>query len=107
MGSLFRSEPMCLIQLFIQSETAHDTVSDLGEVRLRARRACLFFRPRFSTAFCSFARVICVVGEMFRACALLSARRSATSAGTDPVPRPEPGGQCLPAQLCARSAPLR
>jgi len=33
MGSLFRSETMCLIQLFIQSESAHDTVSDLGEVR--------------------------------------------------------------------------
>jgi len=35
MGSLFRSETMCLIQLFIQSESAHDTVSDLGEVRPR------------------------------------------------------------------------
>ena len=51
MGSLFRSEPMCLIQLFIQSETAHDTVSDLGEVRLRARRACLFFPRDFPRLF--------------------------------------------------------
>eukprot|EP01135_Chromosphaera_perkinsii_P002180 Nk52_evm15s218 gene=Nk52_evmTU15s218 len=34
MGSLFRSEEMCLVQLFIQSEAAYDTVTELGELGL-------------------------------------------------------------------------
>ena len=34
MGSLYRSEEMCLVQLFIQSEAAYDTVTELGELGL-------------------------------------------------------------------------
>ena len=32
MGTLFRSQPMCLGQVFLQAETAYDTVSALGEL---------------------------------------------------------------------------
>jgi V-type H+-transporting ATPase subunit a len=32
MGSLFRSEPMQLVQLFVQVEAAHDTVDELGKL---------------------------------------------------------------------------
>ena len=31
MGSLFRSEEMSLVQIFVQYESAHATVSELGE----------------------------------------------------------------------------
>ena len=34
MGSLFRSEEMCLTQLYLQSETAYTCVSELGELGL-------------------------------------------------------------------------
>ncbi|CAH2295753.1 V-type proton ATPase 116 kDa subunit a [Pelobates cultripes] len=34
MGSLFRSEAMCLAQLFLQSGSAYDCVSELGEIGL-------------------------------------------------------------------------
>ncbi|XP_072270030.1 V-type proton ATPase 116 kDa subunit a 2 [Pyxicephalus adspersus] len=34
MGSLFRSEPICLAQLFLQSGSAYDCVSELGEMGL-------------------------------------------------------------------------
>ncbi|KAM4708352.1 V-type proton ATPase 116 kDa subunit a 2 [Discoglossus pictus] len=34
MGSLFRSETMCLAQLFLQSGSAYDCVSELGEIGL-------------------------------------------------------------------------
>ena len=34
MGSLFRSEEMCLVQLIMQTEAAHTTVSSLGELGL-------------------------------------------------------------------------
>lgn len=32
MGSLWRSEPMQLVQLFVQIEAAHDTVDELGQL---------------------------------------------------------------------------
>ncbi|CAB1319853.1 unnamed protein product [Coregonus sp. 'balchen'] len=32
MGSLFRSEEMCLTQLFLQSGSAYDCISELGEM---------------------------------------------------------------------------
>lgn len=34
MGSLFRSEAMSLCQLFLQSEAAYNTISELGEIGL-------------------------------------------------------------------------
>uniref|UniRef100_A0A672K9J0 Uncharacterized protein n=1 Tax=Sinocyclocheilus grahami TaxID=75366 RepID=A0A672K9J0_SINGR len=34
MGSLFRSEEMCLAQLFLQSGSAYDCISELGELGL-------------------------------------------------------------------------
>ena len=34
MGSLFRSEEMCLAQLFLQSGSAYDCISELGEMVL-------------------------------------------------------------------------
>ena len=32
MGSLWRSEPMQLVQLFVQIEAAHYTVDELGQI---------------------------------------------------------------------------
>jgi len=32
MGSLFRSEEVCLVQLFLQSGSAYNCVSELGEL---------------------------------------------------------------------------
>jgi len=37
MGHLFRSEQMALVELFIQSEAAHATVLELGEVMKEER----------------------------------------------------------------------
>lgn len=34
MGSLFRSEEMCLAQMFLQSGSAYDCISELGEMGL-------------------------------------------------------------------------
>lgn len=34
MGELFRSQPMQLVQLFVQVEAAHDTVDELGKLGL-------------------------------------------------------------------------
>ncbi len=34
MGTLFRSEPMQLVQLFVQIDAAHDTVDELGKLGL-------------------------------------------------------------------------
>lgn len=34
MGALFRSEEVCLVQLFLQSGSAYDCVSELGELGL-------------------------------------------------------------------------
>lgn len=34
MGSLFRSEEVCLVQLFLQSGSAYNCVSELGELGL-------------------------------------------------------------------------
>ena len=34
MGTLFRSEEMSLVQLFVHSEVAHATVAELGEIGL-------------------------------------------------------------------------
>lgn len=34
MGDLWRSQPMQLVQLFINLEAAHDTVDELGELGL-------------------------------------------------------------------------
>lgn len=34
MGSVFRSEEMCLAQLFLQSGSAYDCISELGEMGL-------------------------------------------------------------------------
>lgn len=34
MGSILRSRPMLLVQLYIQIEAAHDTVDELGKLGL-------------------------------------------------------------------------
>ena len=34
MGDLWRSEPMQLVQLYIQRDAAHDTIDELGEIGL-------------------------------------------------------------------------
>lgn len=34
MGSLWRSEPMQMVQIFVQKEAAHDTVEELGKIGL-------------------------------------------------------------------------
>lgn len=34
MGNLFRSEEVCLVQLFLQSGSAYNCVSELGELGL-------------------------------------------------------------------------
>lgn len=46
MGDLWRSQPMQLVQLFINLEAAHDTVDELGElglVQFRDVRAKFWF----------------------------------------------------------------
>ncbi|TRZ01454.1 hypothetical protein DNTS_034756, partial [Danionella cerebrum] len=40
MGSIFRSEEMCLAQLFLQSGSAYDCISELGELGLVEFRDC-------------------------------------------------------------------
>lgn len=45
MGSLFRSQEMTLVQLFVQAEAAHASVSELGEsdiIQFRDVRPILF-----------------------------------------------------------------
>ena len=48
MGELFRSQDMSLVQLFLQAEAAHATMSQLGELELvqfkDVRLACNHFR---------------------------------------------------------------
>lgn len=45
MGSLFRSESMCLAQLFLQSGTAYECLSALGEKGLVQFRDVSVPRP--------------------------------------------------------------
>ena len=41
MGDLWRSEPMDLVQLYIQRDAAHETFDELGEVgRIQFRDVC-------------------------------------------------------------------
>lgn len=43
MDSLYRSEEMCLAQLFLQTEAAYTCVAELGELGLvQFRDVCLF-----------------------------------------------------------------
>lgn len=55
MGSLFRSEEVCLVQLFLQSSSAYNCVSELGELGLVEFRDVsnfkLWFLVRFSCRF--------------------------------------------------------
>lgn len=51
MGSLWRSEPMQLVQLFVQIEAAHATVEELGQLGL------IQFRDVRIELWCSFYMV--------------------------------------------------
>jgi V-type H+-transporting ATPase subunit a len=51
MGSLFRSQPMSLGQIFLQSDTAFETVAALGELV----RVCLRNPSRARPHTCAFA----------------------------------------------------
>lgn len=62
MGTIWRSEPMHMVQLFIQTEAAHDTVDELGKLGLiefvDVRRAAVVARRRFLRVVCCAARRI-------------------------------------------------
>lgn len=47
MGSLFRSEEVCLVQLFLQSGSAYNCVSELGELGLVEFRDVSYFKLWF------------------------------------------------------------
>lgn len=49
MGSIFRSEEVCLVQLFLQSGSAYNCVSELGELGLVEFRDVSLLNP-----LCSF-----------------------------------------------------
>lgn len=51
MGSLFRSEEVCLVQLFLQSGSAYNCVSELGELGLVEFRDVSNFKLRFLVRF--------------------------------------------------------
>ena len=71
MGDLWRSQPMQLVQLFINLEAAHDTVDELGELGLvqfrdvREKRALVFgevrcnFRDEFVALEADVSAVLC------------------------------------------------
>lgn len=74
MGSLFRSEPMTLCQLFVQSEAAFNCVAELGELGLVQFRDVsqvdlfLFSDYRFFRRFVEiyrFVSVYCCCGFSF------------------------------------------
>lgn len=46
MGSMFRSEEVCLVQLFLQSGSAYNCVSELGELGLVEFRDVSNFNSR-------------------------------------------------------------
>lgn len=48
MGSMFRSEEVCLVQLFLQSGSAYNCVSELGELGLVEFRDVSRFKSCFS-----------------------------------------------------------
>lgn len=50
MGSMFRSEEVCLVQLFLQSGSAYNCVSELGELGLvEFRDVSNFLSPGFGS----------------------------------------------------------
>lgn len=55
MGSIFRSEEVCLVQLFLQSGSAYNCVSELGELGLVEFRDVSLLNPLFrsSSSWCS------------------------------------------------------
>lgn len=55
MGSIFRSEEVCLVQLFLQSGSAYNCVSELGELGLVEFRDVSLLNPlcRSSSSWCS------------------------------------------------------
>lgn len=50
MGTLFRSEEVCLVQLFLQSGSAYNCVSELGELGLVEFRDVS--NSQFSVSYC-------------------------------------------------------
>jgi V-type H+-transporting ATPase subunit a len=53
MGSLYRSEPMCLSQIFLQTEAAYACVAELGELGLVQFRDVSLIKFESSFMFCS------------------------------------------------------
>eukprot|EP00128_Syssomonas_multiformis_P011490 Colp12_sorted_trinity150504_noHs@34484 len=71
MGSLFRSEEMCLAQLFIQSEASYETVNELGELGLVQFRD---LNPNVSAFERNFVRDVRRCEEMERKLRFLQAQ---------------------------------
>lgn len=73
MGSLFRSEEVCLVQLFLQSGSAYNCVSELGELGLVEFRDVsnfkLWFLVRFSRRFLFGSQGFSVCGNFAQICA--------------------------------------
>jgi len=66
MGSMFRSEEVCLVQLFLQSGSAYNCVSELGELGLvefrDVSRLKSCFPPWFFTLWSEAVRMMnCLV----------------------------------------------
>ena len=63
MGTLFRSEQMCLAQVFLQSEAAYNCVAELGELGLvqfrDVSRDCSCFNYSLAQLMQGSPRVIC------------------------------------------------
>lgn len=51
MGSFLRGDEMCLAQLFLQSGSAYDCISELGELGL------VEFRDVSPSAYCCFSSI--------------------------------------------------
>jgi hypothetical protein len=99
MGSLWRSQEMQLIQLYIQKDAAHDTVDELGELGMiqfhdvrRKKRdfPFLFFFLKISLSFFK-SRARLLVCCSLPTQSILSTKMCVTD---------EPGRECVPAQLC-------
>lgn len=74
MGSLFRSEEVCLVQLFLQSGSAYNCVSELGELGLVEFRDVgnfkLWFLVWFSRRFLFGSQGFSVCSNFAQICAL-------------------------------------
>uniref|UniRef100_A0A669ELF3 V-type proton ATPase subunit a n=1 Tax=Oreochromis niloticus TaxID=8128 RepID=A0A669ELF3_ORENI len=85
MGSIFRSEEVCLVQLFLQSGSAYNCVSELGELGLVEFRDVSLLNP-----LCSFLLLGAVHGVQCNYFLEQEINRSLSSPSKGPLPPPCP-----------------